>query len=165
VNCFAHHSGSTWCTYPMAVGPGYRGGGHRPHAAFLPSARPRRQSPPNEVAARSNECLVASKLSLVVFWMSLIVSDGRFAMSTMWIDFCAYIRPPVDSTVFFGRYASSARCHSQSANYNFGRSAVIIQKMVRCSMRLRCELRCLSGASSPKMSRPDSLGGALSIRS
>ena len=46
-----------------------------------------------------------------------------------------------------------------------GRSAVIIQKMVRPSIRLRCELRCLSGASSPKMSRPLSLGGGLSIRS
>jgi trehalose synthase len=49
--------------------------------------------------------------------------------------------------------------------YNLGRSAVIIQKMVRPSIRLRCELRCRSGASSPKMSRPDNLGGALSTRS
>jgi hypothetical protein len=49
--------------------------------------------------------------------------------------------------------------------YNLGRSAVIIQKMLRPSIRLRCELRCRSGASSPKMSRPLSLGGALSIRS
>src|SRR5438445_542512 len=49
--------------------------------------------------------------------------------------------------------------------YSLGRSAVIIQKMVRLSIRLRCELRCRSGASLPKMSRPLSLGGALSIRS
>ena len=53
----------------------------------------------------------------------------------------------------------------QWSPYNLGRSAVIIQKMVRPSIRLSCELCCRSGASSPKMSFPDSLGGALSIRS
>jgi len=48
------------------------------------------------------------------------------------------------------------RGQSENQNYNLGRSAVIIQKMVRPSIRLRCELRCRSGASSPKISRPDS---------
>jgi len=57
------------------------------------------------------------------------------------------------------------RAPQKTVSYNLGRSAVIIQKIVRLSMRLRCELRCLSGASSPKISRPVSLGGALSIRS
>jgi hypothetical protein len=64
-----------------------------------------------------------------------------------------------------GKRSSEYGVIGKSPAYNFGRSAVIIQKMVRCSMRLRCELRCFSGVSSPKMSRPDSLGGALSIRS
>jgi hypothetical protein len=55
--------------------------------------------------------------------------------------------------------------NGEDQNYNLGRSAVIIQKIVRLSIRLRCEFRCRSGASSPKMSRLVSLGGALSIRS
>jgi hypothetical protein len=142
--------------------------------------------------APSNECVVASKFPLIVFCMSssgtfLFRLVRRFAMSSMWIELCAYavaqcslcgrgkisIKDDFKSDErdllliprhFLGA-ANCPTCPSKTVSYNLGRSAVIIQKIIRLSIRLRCELRCLSGASSPKISRPVSLGGALSIRS